>query len=85
MALATVYATIPAVVAAAVGIYSFDRVRSSMGSMPAKVNQMVQTTPLPKVAPQFDGLNCFETLASATIKLACKSNMETLNCVPTCT
>ncbi|KAK8481609.1 hypothetical protein V6N11_024216 [Hibiscus sabdariffa] len=72
MALATVYATIPAVVAAAVGIYSFDRhsgakefgggVRSSMGSMPAKANQMVQTTTLPKVAPQFDGLNCFETL-----------------------
>ncbi|KAK8569748.1 hypothetical protein V6N13_046793 [Hibiscus sabdariffa] len=72
MALATVYATIPAVVAAAVGIYSFDRhsgakeygggVRSSMGSMLAKANQMVQTTPLPKVAPQFDGLNCFETL-----------------------
>ncbi|OMO95082.1 hypothetical protein CCACVL1_05583 [Corchorus capsularis] len=70
MALGTIYATIPAVVAAAVGIYSFDRqsgsgakkfgdgIGSSMGSMQAKL----KTAPLPKVAPQFDGLNCFETL-----------------------
>ncbi|GMJ06339.1 hypothetical protein HRI_004303100 [Hibiscus trionum] len=66
MALATVYATIPAVVAAAVGIYSFGGgVRSSMGTLLEKDNQKVQTTALPalpKVAPQFDGLNCFETL-----------------------
>ncbi|MBA0773576.1 hypothetical protein Gotri_008843 [Gossypium trilobum] len=72
MALGTVYATIPAVVAAVVGIYSFDRhsgakefgvgVRSSTDSMLAKPNTKMQTTPLPKVAPQFDGLNCFETL-----------------------
>ncbi|KAK8484743.1 hypothetical protein V6N13_130566 [Hibiscus sabdariffa] len=72
MASGTVYATIPVVVAAAVGIYSYDRhsgekdfgggVRSSPGSMLAKPNQKVQATPLPKVAPQFDGLHCFETL-----------------------
>ncbi|XVF10176.1 hypothetical protein REPUB_Repub07fG0160100 [Reevesia pubescens] len=72
MAVGTIYATIPAVVAAAVGIYSFDRqsgakefgggIRSSIGSMLTKPNQKVKTTTLPKVAPQFDGLNCFETL-----------------------
>ncbi|XWS38055.1 hypothetical protein CRYUN_Cryun19dG0098100 [Craigia yunnanensis] len=72
MAVGTIYATIPAVVAAAVGIYSFDRhsgakdfggrIPSSIGSMLAKPNRQVKTTPLPKVAPQFDGLHCFETL-----------------------
>ncbi|XWS61413.1 hypothetical protein CRYUN_Cryun07bG0123900 [Craigia yunnanensis] len=72
MAAGTIYATIPAVVAAAVGIYSFDRqsgakafgggIRSSIETMLAKPNQKVKGTPLPKVAPQFDGLHCFETL-----------------------
>ncbi|OMO97787.1 hypothetical protein COLO4_14366 [Corchorus olitorius] len=56
MSLGTIYATIPAVVAAAVGIYSFDR-QSGPGA-----KAKVKTAPLPKVAPQFDGLNCFETL-----------------------
>ncbi|EOY23699.1 hypothetical protein QQP08_011261 [Theobroma cacao] len=72
MAVATIYAAIPAVVAAAVGIYSFDRhsgaeefgggIRSSIGSMLAKPRQKLKTTLPPKVAPQFDGLHCFETL-----------------------
>ncbi|XVF51087.1 hypothetical protein PTKIN_Ptkin04bG0156200 [Pterospermum kingtungense] len=72
MPVGTIYATIPAVVAAAVGIYSFERhsgakefgdgIRSSIGGMLAKPNPKVKTTSVPKVAPQFDGLNCFETL-----------------------
>ncbi|KAG4131032.1 hypothetical protein ERO13_D09G181766v2 [Gossypium hirsutum] len=73
MASTTVYAAIPAVAIAAAGIYSFARhseakefggagTRWSIGSTPAKRNQKVKDTPPPpKVAPQFDGLNCFET------------------------
>ncbi|XVE58273.1 hypothetical protein DITRI_Ditri04bG0157300 [Diplodiscus trichospermus] len=72
MAVGTIYVTIPAVVAAAVGIYSFGGhsgakefgggIRPYIGNMLAKTNQKVKTKPLPKVAPQFDGLHCFETL-----------------------
>ncbi|KAE8712815.1 hypothetical protein F3Y22_tig00110223pilonHSYRG00073 [Hibiscus syriacus] len=83
MASVTVYATIPAVLAAAVGIYSFDRHSgakelggSSTGSTPAKPNQKVQATPLPKVAPQFDGLYCFETLNFYSAQLTLRNKVS---------
>uniref|UniRef100_A0A6N2KP25 Uncharacterized protein n=1 Tax=Salix viminalis TaxID=40686 RepID=A0A6N2KP25_SALVM len=58
------------VVAAAAGIYVFDkshskaqelgsRRRSSSENMVANVKK---TSEMPKLAPQLDGLNCFETL-----------------------
>lgn len=58
------------VAAAAAGIYFFDkshtkaqelgsRMRSSGENMVAKVKK---TSEMPKLAPQLDGLNCFETL-----------------------
>ncbi|KAE8077613.1 hypothetical protein FH972_016164 [Carpinus fangiana] len=71
MALGTIYATLPAVVAAA-GIYFFDRNHSKSKEngggfraaidKPAKAKDEEKTTRAPKLAPQFDGLHCFETL-----------------------
>lgn len=101
MALGTIYATIPAVVAAA-GIYFFDRnhskskvtkplylsgdvsptrfigtlnyhvsfyiqehgggIRAAIDKLVAKAKEEEKTTRAPKLAPQFDGLHCFETL-----------------------
>ncbi|KAK9994885.1 hypothetical protein SO802_024588 [Lithocarpus litseifolius] len=72
MASRTIYATVPAVVVAA-GIYFFDinhyrpkehegGVQASMKNMVAKAKQEVKKIEMPKLAPQFDGLHCFETL-----------------------
>uniref|UniRef100_U5FTT5 Uncharacterized protein n=1 Tax=Populus trichocarpa TaxID=3694 RepID=U5FTT5_POPTR len=68
MAMGAMSVTVTGVVAAA-GIYFFDkshtkaqelgsRMRSSSENMVAKV----KTSETPKLAPQLDGLNCFETL-----------------------
>ncbi|KAK8518361.1 hypothetical protein V6N12_017510 [Hibiscus sabdariffa] len=76
MASTTMYAAIPAVAVAAAGMFSFARNLKakefggagtrSIGSTPAKRNQNGEKTPPPlKVAPQFDGLNCFETLVGS--------------------
>ncbi|KAK4571061.1 hypothetical protein RGQ29_029769 [Quercus rubra] len=72
MASVAIYATVPAVVVAA-GIYFFDinhyrpkehegGVQASMKNMVAKAKQEVKKIEMPKLAPQFDGLHCFETL-----------------------
>ncbi|KAB1205209.1 hypothetical protein CJ030_MR7G021963 [Morella rubra] len=72
MASGTIYATVPAVVAAA-GVYFFERnhskpkehgagIRAYIGNMVAKAKEGMKTTGMPKLAPQFDGLHCFETL-----------------------
>ncbi|XP_059435198.1 uncharacterized protein LOC132168127 [Corylus avellana] len=72
MASGTIYATIPAIVAAA-GIYFFDRnhskskergggIRAAIDKLVAKAKEEEKTTRAPKFAPQFDGLHCFETL-----------------------
>uniref|UniRef100_A0A2N9IVE6 Uncharacterized protein n=1 Tax=Fagus sylvatica TaxID=28930 RepID=A0A2N9IVE6_FAGSY len=72
MASATIYATVPAVVVAA-GIYFFDKnhykpkehqggVQASIQNMVTKTKEEVKRIGMPKLAPQFDGLHCFETL-----------------------
>ncbi|KAI8565139.1 hypothetical protein RHMOL_Rhmol03G0237500 [Rhododendron molle] len=60
-------------VATAIGIYFFERthsntkelpggMRTSMANMLAKLREEVKSNRAPKLAPQFDGLHCFETL-----------------------
>ncbi|KDP24881.1 hypothetical protein JCGZ_25162 [Jatropha curcas] len=73
MAMGIMSVTVPAVVAAA-GIYFFDRThpitqeigngrQASIGRMIAKVTEEGKNSSTkPKLAPQFDGLYCFETL-----------------------
>ncbi|KAG6650409.1 hypothetical protein CIPAW_06G041500 [Carya illinoinensis] len=73
MALGTIYATVPAFVAAA-ALYFLDRKPSTQpqehgGGIGAYIRNMVteakeevKTSRMPKLAPQFDGLHCFETL-----------------------
>ncbi|KAK9291491.1 hypothetical protein L1049_021268 [Liquidambar formosana] len=72
MAVGTMYATMPAV-AAAVGLYFLDKqhsntkelgsgFRASMKNSESKAKEEVKITQMPKLAPQFDGLYCFETL-----------------------
>ncbi|GLT66663.1 hypothetical protein SLA2020_390180 [Shorea laevis] len=72
MASGTIYATIPAVFAAGAGIYFFDRnhskskehgggIRAAIDKLVAKAKEEEKTTRTPKLAPQFDGLHCFET------------------------
>ncbi|KAA8533533.1 hypothetical protein F0562_031033 [Nyssa sinensis] len=74
MGMGTLYMTAPAI-AAAVGIYFFDRnhseakelgggLRTSVGNLVAKVKEEMKSTHVPKLAPQFDGLHCFETLVA---------------------
>ncbi|CAK7324280.1 unnamed protein product [Dovyalis caffra] len=69
MAMGAVSVTVPAIVAAA-GIYFLDkshskaqelgsRMRASRENMVEKVKKASE---MPKLAPQLDGLNCFETL-----------------------
>ncbi|CAK9158240.1 unnamed protein product [Ilex paraguariensis] len=75
MAMTCLYMTAPAV-AAAIGLYFFDRYRygnkvyelgggiqPSMENLVAKVKEEgFKSTQMPKLAPKFDGLHCFETL-----------------------
>lgn len=37
-------------------------IRAYIGNMVAKAKEGMKTTGMPKLAPQFDGLHCFETL-----------------------
>ncbi|PON71972.1 hypothetical protein PanWU01x14_068140 [Parasponia andersonii] len=71
MAAGTLSITLP-VVAAAVGLYLCERshfktkkfgteIRSSFETIAAKARVEVKTSQMPKLAPQFDGLDCFET------------------------
>ncbi|KAH7853790.1 hypothetical protein Vadar_006632 [Vaccinium darrowii] len=64
--------TAPAV-AAAIGIYFFEKihsnskelgggVRTSIANIAAKMREEMKSSRVPKLAPQFDGLHCFETL-----------------------
>ncbi|KAE9604064.1 hypothetical protein Lal_00001771 [Lupinus albus] len=70
MATGTIYAAVPAVVAA-VGFYFIDTnfvkelrrgISATNQSMIDEVNEQMETLQKPKVAPQLDGLHCFETL-----------------------
>ncbi|KAF8365093.1 hypothetical protein HHK36_016283 [Tetracentron sinense] len=74
MALGTLYVTVPAF-AAAIGIYYFDRNHSKPKHLEAgyqaymeklvavaKSKEGMKNTQMPKVALEFDGLHCFETL-----------------------
>ncbi|KAJ7959427.1 One cut domain family member 2 like [Quillaja saponaria] len=72
MAVGTIYAAVPAV-AAAVGFYFFDRnyskskeprggIWSYNERIVPKVKEEMKTRQNPKLAPQFDGLHCYETL-----------------------
>ncbi|KAJ6373505.1 hypothetical protein OIU78_029234 [Salix suchowensis] len=69
MAMGAVSVAVPAVVAAAV-IYFVDQSHSKAqemgGRMRASSENMVEkvktASEMPKLAPQLDGLNCFETL-----------------------
>ncbi|KAF9667259.1 hypothetical protein SADUNF_Sadunf15G0003900 [Salix dunnii] len=68
MAMSAVSVTVPAVVAAA-AIYFVDQSHSKPqemgGRMRASSENMVEkvkASEMPKLAPQLDGLNCFETL-----------------------
>ncbi|EXB78392.1 hypothetical protein L484_003254 [Morus notabilis] len=71
MAAGTVCVALP-VVAAVVGLYLCDRnhskskefgggIRASFEEVMAKAKVEVKTSQMPKLAPQFDGLDCFET------------------------
>ncbi|KAI4307028.1 hypothetical protein L6164_030263 [Bauhinia variegata] len=73
MAIGTIYAAVPAVAAtaAAAGYYFFDRsyvkelrrgISASNQRMIAKVKEQVMMLHEPKMAPELDGLHCFETL-----------------------
>ncbi|KAJ1382030.1 hypothetical protein SESBI_44622 [Sesbania bispinosa] len=70
MATGSIYAAVPAV-AAAVGFYFKDRnyvketkkgLSISNQKMIAEVKDQAKTFQKPKLAPQLDGLHCFETL-----------------------
>ncbi|KAM1021040.1 hypothetical protein ACFX15_041445 [Malus domestica] len=68
-----VYVSMPFLVAAATGIYFLDKnhyqpkelgagIRATIQDVVAKAKAKVNTTQMPKLAPQFDGLDSFETL-----------------------
>ncbi|KAK7317080.1 hypothetical protein RJT34_01010 [Clitoria ternatea] len=70
MAMGSIYAAVPAV-AAAVGFYFIDKnyvkeikqgVSVSNQKMTREVKEQVKTLKNPKLAPQLDGLHCFETM-----------------------
>ncbi|CAN6564674.1 unnamed protein product [Malus baccata var. baccata] len=68
-----VYVSMPFLVAAATGIYFLDKthyqpkelgagIRATIQYVVAKAKAKANTTQMPKLAPQFDGLDSFETL-----------------------
>ncbi|BAT78916.1 hypothetical protein VIGAN_02167600 [Vigna angularis var. angularis] len=70
MAMGSIFAAVPAIAAAA-GFYFIGRNNvkeikqgSSVSSqkMLAEVKERAKSLQMPKLAPQFDGLDCFETL-----------------------
>lgn len=76
MGIAAIFATAPAAAAAAAGLYFLDRHQaqshSKVGGNGLHVSKMDLLAKrkkgaddqAPKLAPQFDGLNCFETMVS---------------------
>ncbi|KAF8379912.1 hypothetical protein HHK36_027377 [Tetracentron sinense] len=74
MAVGTMYVTVPAI---AIGIYYFNRNQSKAKHFEAgfqaylkrlvavvKAKEGIKNTQMPKPAPEFDGLHCFETLVA---------------------
>ncbi|KAK7353438.1 hypothetical protein VNO80_18885 [Phaseolus coccineus] len=71
MAMGSIFAAVPAVAAAAAGFYFIGRnnvkeikqgLSVSSQKMLAEVNEGAKSLQKPKLAPQLDGLDCFETL-----------------------
>lgn len=71
--MSTMNMSLPFAVAAGAGIYFLDKsqykpkeirggIQSFIVNFIAKAKVEVNTTQVPKLAPQFDGLDCFETL-----------------------